>query len=155
MASHRAHPRKPEPTLRNGHRSSSSAAPSPAASAGRPRPPHPDRVLSAGSARTGLPLAIRLPFPHICAMAPRKKPGFSETPQAAWNAEVSGKKERHLKTARGTSMGAKGTARERAAVGLMPMAGVDMTLEEAEAYLATLKPEPTKAPARGRGPAGA
>ena len=53
-------------------------------------------------------------------------------------------------------MGGKGTARERAAVGLMPMAGIDMTLEEAEAYLATLKPEPAKAPpAGGRVAAGA
>ena len=83
-------------------------------------------------------------------MAPRKKPGFSETPQAAWNAEVSGKKERHLKTARGTSMGGKGTARERAAAGLKPVPGIDMTLEDAEAFLATLKPEPAKTPRRGR-----
>ena len=29
--------------------------------------PHPDRVVSGGSAGTRLPLAIRLPFAHICA----------------------------------------------------------------------------------------
>src|ERR1700730_11976525 len=110
-----------------------------------------------GAARTmRLPLAIRLAIPHIRAMAPPKKSGFSEAPQAAWKAEGGArKKERPLKSARGTSMGGKGSARERAAVGLNPVPGVDMTLEEAEAYLATLKPEPAKTPARGRGPAGA
>jgi len=85
-----------------------------------------------------------------------KESGFSEAPQADWQADSGArKKERPLKTARGTSMGGKGTARERAAVGLNPVPGIDMTLEEAEAYLATLKPEPAKAPARARGPAGA
>ena len=88
-------------------------------------------------------------------MAPPKKPGFSEAPPTGWKSEGGGRKERPLKTARGTSMGGKGTARERAAVGLMPVPGVDMTLEEAEAYLATLKPEPAKASGRSRGPAGA
>jgi excinuclease ABC subunit B len=37
-----------------------------------------------------------------------------------------------LKTARGTSMGGKGTARERAAAGLNPVPGLDIGLEEAE-----------------------
>ncbi|WP_353644961.1 excinuclease ABC subunit UvrB [Mesorhizobium sp. WSM2239] len=36
------------------------------------------------------------------------------------------------KTARGTSMGGAATARERAAAGLMPVAGLDVTLEEAQ-----------------------
>src|SRR5690606_25328184 len=36
------------------------------------------------------------------------------------------------KTARGTSMGGAASARERAAAGLMPIAGLDVTLEEAE-----------------------
>jgi excinuclease ABC subunit B len=63
---------------------------------------------------------------------PPRKPGFAEAPQKA------------LKTSRGTSMGGKGTARERAAAGLNPVPGIDMSLEEAEAFLATLKPE--KAP---------
>src|SRR5215831_10386203 len=88
-------------------------------------------------------------------MARPKKPGFSEAPQAAWKSDSAGKKERPLKTSRGTSMGGKGSARERAAVGLNPVPGVDMTLEEAEAFLATLKPDPAKTPARSRGPAGA
>ncbi len=41
--------------------------------------------------------------------------------------------ERPLKTARGTSMGGRATARERAGAGLMPVAGLDVTLEDAEA----------------------
>ncbi|WP_370671662.1 hypothetical protein [Nitratireductor aquibiodomus] len=36
------------------------------------------------------------------------------------------------KTARGTSMGGAASAKERAAAGLMPVAGLDVTLEEAE-----------------------
>src|SRR5262249_7721518 len=80
---------------------------------------------------------------------------FSEAPQPAWKGGAGARKERPLKTARGTSMGGKGSARERAAVGLNPVPGVDMSLEEAEAFLATLKPEPAKAPARARAPAGA
>jgi excinuclease ABC subunit B len=101
-----------------------------------------------------LPLAIRAAIPHIRHMTPPKESGFSEAPQAGWKSEGGArKKERPLKTARGTSMGGKGSARERAAVGLNPVPGIDMTLEEAEAYLATLKPEPAKAPMRARGPA--
>ncbi len=75
---------------------------------------------------------------------PRRKTGFAEAPQ------------KPLKTARGTSMGGKGTARERVAAGLNPVPGVDMTLEEAEAFLATLKPEPAfgETPRRGGKPAG-
>src|SRR6185295_18877052 len=42
----------------------------------------------------------------------------------------TGKKERPLKTSRGTSMGGKGTAAERAAVGLNPVPGVDIDLED-------------------------
>ena len=73
----------------------------------------------------------------------RKTTGFAEAPQ------------KPLKTARGTSMGGKGTARERAAAGLNPVPGIDMSLEEAEAFLESLKPEPEKpkrAP-RGKAPA--
>ena len=42
------------------------------------------------------------------------------------------KKPKALKTARGTSMGGPATAKERAAGGLNPVAGLDVTLEEAE-----------------------
>src|SRR5205085_8510456 len=41
--------------------------------------------------------------------------------------------EKPMKTARGTSMGGRATARERAGAGLMPVAGLDVTLEDAEA----------------------
>jgi excinuclease ABC subunit B len=40
--------------------------------------------------------------------------------------------EKPLKTARGTSMGGRATARERAGAGLMPVPGLDVTLEDAE-----------------------
>jgi len=40
--------------------------------------------------------------------------------------------DKHQKTARGTSMGGKGTAKERAGAGLMPVAGLDIALEDAE-----------------------
>ena len=77
--------------------------------------------------------------------------GFAETSQrplsgaplkgsvSAWADEVarqadSGAKSRKsttFKTARGTSIGGPGTAKERAAGGLMPVAGLDVTLEDA------------------------
>jgi excinuclease ABC subunit B len=40
--------------------------------------------------------------------------------------------EKPLKTARGTSIGGRGTPKERAGAGLMPVAGLDVTLEEAD-----------------------
>ena len=57
-------------------------------------------------------------FAHIQAMPARKKSGFSEAPQ------------KPLTTARGTSMGGRGTAAERAAAGLNPVPGIDVALEE-------------------------
>lgn len=52
---------------------------------------------------------------------------------------ASAKKEKPTKSARGTSMGKADTARERAAGGLNPVAGMDMSLEEAEELEAKLK----------------
>ncbi len=54
-------------------------------------------------------------------------------------ATASAKKEKPTKSARGTSMGKADTARERAAGGLNPVAGMDMSLEEAEELEAKLK----------------
>src|SRR5689334_16930266 len=51
-------------------------------------------------------------------MAPPKKSGFAEAPQ------------KPLRTSRGTSMGGRGTAKERAAVGLNPVPGLDVSLED-------------------------
>ncbi len=42
-------------------------------------------------------------------------------------------KEKYLKTARGTSIGGRATAKERAGAGLMPVAGLDVMLEDAGA----------------------
>jgi excinuclease ABC subunit B len=57
---------------------------------------------------------------------PRKTDsGFSEPPQ------------RPFKTARGTSMGGRGSAKERAAVGLNPIPGLDIALEDVAAMPAT------------------
>ncbi|WEX07859.1 excinuclease ABC subunit UvrB [Chelativorans sp. AA-79] len=88
----------------------------------------------------------------------KKHGGFAEQPQpplsgtplsgsiSDWAAELTREAEKPAKprkkipersaapgkTARGTSMGGAATAKERAAAGLMPVAGLDMTLEEAE-----------------------
>ena len=43
---------------------------------------------------------------------------------------ATGTKEKPIKTARGTSMGGRGTAKERAAAGLNPVAGLDVALED-------------------------
>ena len=45
--------------------------------------------------------------------------------------ETPAGKEKVLRTSRGTSMGGKGSAKERAAVGLNPVAGLDIDLEDA------------------------
>ncbi|WP_428686821.1 DEAD/DEAH box helicase family protein, partial [Roseibium sp.] len=52
---------------------------------------------------------------------------------------VSSKKNKPTKSARGTSIGKADSARERAAGGLNPVAGLDMTLEEAETLEKRLK----------------
>jgi excinuclease ABC subunit B len=58
-------------------------------------------------------------------MASRKTPGFSEAPQ------------KPFRTSRGTSMGGRGTAKERAAAGLNPVPGLDVALEDVAAMPAT------------------
>ncbi|POF29736.1 excinuclease ABC subunit UvrB [Roseibium marinum] len=52
---------------------------------------------------------------------------------------VSAKKEKTTRSARGTSIGKADSARERAAGGLNPVAGLDMSLEEAESLEKKLK----------------
>ncbi|MCC6736709.1 MAG: excinuclease ABC subunit UvrB [Bauldia sp.] len=47
----------------------------------------------------------------------------------------AGKEPKALRTSRGTSMGGPASAKERAAAGLMPVPGLDVTLEEAEQLL--------------------
>ena len=64
-----------------------------------------------------------LPSPIFAPWLPRRSPDFRKRRKRRGMRKSPGKKERHLKTARGTSMGGKGTARERAAAGLMPVAG--------------------------------
>ncbi|CAE7334308.1 uvrB, partial [Symbiodinium sp. KB8] len=54
-------------------------------------------------------------------------------------ATVSAKKEKPTKSSRGTSIGKADTARERASGGLNPVAGLDMSLEEAEKLEQQLK----------------
>ena len=66
---------------------------------------------------------------------PRKKPtGFGEAPQRtleeAGSAVGATGKQKNLRTARGTSMGGKASAKERAAAGLNPVAGLDIALED-------------------------
>ncbi|WP_421726602.1 excinuclease ABC subunit UvrB [Bauldia sp.] len=64
-----------------------------------------------------------------------KKSGFAEAPQAPFTApeaaeDTKTKPAKPLRTARGTSMGGKGTAKERAAAGLNPVPGLDVALED-------------------------
>ncbi|WP_108662583.1 excinuclease ABC subunit UvrB [Acuticoccus kandeliae] len=65
------------------------------------------------------------------------KPPAKRKPAKAAAAEKPkakrGKKEGAARTARGTSMGGKASARERAGAGLNPIPGLDITLEDAEA----------------------
>jgi excinuclease ABC subunit B len=81
-------------------------------------------------------------------------PGFAEQPQArldglpapagavaTWAETIAAeaakakpkRKEKPITTARGTSMGGRASAKERAGAGLMPVAGLDVTLEDAAA----------------------
>ncbi|MCR4268509.1 excinuclease ABC subunit UvrB [Nitratireductor sp. ZSWI3] len=55
-----------------------------------------------------------------------------KAPKAKKPSKIPGRSSSASKTARGTSMGGAASARERAAAGLMPVAGLDVTLEEAE-----------------------
>ncbi|MBN9673581.1 excinuclease ABC subunit UvrB [Labrenzia aggregata] len=66
---------------------------------------------------------------------------------------LSAKKEKPVRSARGTSMGKADTPRERAAGGLNPIAGLDISLEEAEELFARQKAasKGKKAPKRSEG----
>ncbi|MBZ8134915.1 excinuclease ABC subunit B [Afifella sp. IM 167] len=70
---------------------------------------------------------------------PLRPDGKAEKPAAKKAKAKRGKKQTEkpakagpLRTARGTSMGGKGTAKERAGAGLNPVPGLDISLEEAE-----------------------
>ncbi|WP_048648335.1 excinuclease ABC subunit UvrB [Nitratireductor soli] len=56
----------------------------------------------------------------------------AEKPAKAKKSRIPERSSNASKTARGTSMGGAASARERAAAGLMPVSGLDVTLEEAE-----------------------
>ena len=70
-------------------------------------------------------LAFAASIPHIRAMPPPRNRGFAEAPQA------------NFKTSRGTSMGGRGSAKERSAAGLNPVPGVDVNLEDVAAMPAS------------------
>ena len=70
-------------------------------------------------------LAFAASIPHIRAMPPPRNCGFAEAPQA------------NFKTSRGTSMGGRGSAKERSAAGLNPVPGVDVNLEDVAAMPAS------------------
>ena len=99
------------------------------------------------------------------ASTPKKPSGFEETPQqplageplsgdlSAWAVEISrGEDKKPISKYKGSSKGADGkaTPAERAAGGLMPIAGLDVSVEEAEALLAKSKKSPslTKTPSQ-------
>ena len=64
-----------------------------------------------------------------------KNPGFGEAPQAAFKGPPA--KTKSLRTSRGTSMGGRGSAKERAAVGMNPVPGVNVDLEDVAAMPAS------------------
>ncbi len=66
--------------------------------------------------------------------------------------KAAGKAEKPARSARGTSMGTSSSPRERAAGGLNPVSGLDMSLEEAEALLAKQVAETKKARKGGKKP---
>ncbi len=76
-------------------------------------------------ADTAAALAFAASIPHIRAMPPPRNCGFAEAPQA------------NFKTSRGTSMGGRGSAKERSAAGLNPVPGVDVNLEDVAAMPAS------------------
>ena len=79
-----------------------------------------------------LPPSDRIKKPELGKMGPgtdKQVPANKE--------DKKPKKPKALKTARGTSMGGPATAKERAAGGLNPVAGLDVSLEEAQKLTST------------------
>ena len=70
-----------------------------------------------------------------------KNPGFGEAPQKPLTGTPVARpglpKTKNLRTSRGTSMGGLGSAKERAAVGMNPVPGVDVNLEDVAAMPAS------------------
>ncbi len=89
------------------------------------------------------------PVPSTGKRNPKQSEGKADRPPSGQDAPaqagakarraVSEKKPKPTKSARGTSIGKAESARERAAGGLNPVAGLDMSLEEAEQLEARLK----------------
>ncbi|ADZ69662.1 Helicase subunit of the DNA excision repair complex [Polymorphum gilvum SL003B-26A1] len=83
--------------------------------------------------------SVRAEAPHARTNdAPDGAPR-GRTASGSGRSSASAKKEKPTKSARGTSMGKADTARERAAGGLNPVAGLDISLEEAEQLEQRLK----------------
>ena len=85
--------------------------------------------------------AIEAPAPSEAPAKPRKSPAKPEKSERGGDAVPKKKPAKPRKkpkegapqrTARGTSMGGKASARDRAGAGLNPVAGLDISLEEAE-----------------------
>ena len=104
---------------------------------------------------TGAPLSGSISdwAQEIAEEAEKPTPKAKKTP--AKKADASEKKTKPTRSARGTSMGATSDPRERAAGGLNPVAGLDISLEDAEALFAKQKQasKGKKAPERSGGKA--
>ena len=79
-----------------------------------------------------LPPSARIKKPELGKMGPG-----TDKQVPANKADKKPKKPKALKTARGTSMGGPASAKERAAGGLNPVAGLDVSLEDAEKLTST------------------
>ena len=101
------------------------------------------------------PLAESSPIFGPCQQRNRPdSPKRRRSPSKRGGAQTPRPGKKNLRTARGTSMGGLGTAKERAAAGLNPVPGIDMNLEDAEAFLAATRPKPAPAGAGGQARAG-
>ena len=85
-------------------------------------------------------------------MPPRAEPARAKGKAAKARGKDPAKVEKPARSARGTSMGATSDPRERASGGLNPVAGLDMSLEDAEELLAKQVAE-TKKRNKGKGKA--
>ncbi len=81
------------------------------------------------------------------------RPARAKAPTRDAGPKGAARADKPARTARGTSMGATSNPRERAAGGLNPVSGLDISLEEAEALLAKQVAETKKARKGGKKPA--
>ena len=135
-----------------------SSSPSSASSTGKPdKTRADDRTARDDAAPQGFGEAPQAAFEGVPLTGPvsdwaRQLTEDEPAPAEKGKERPAAKQAKPARSARGTSMGATSNPRERAAGGLNPVAGLDMSLEEAEALLAKQVAE-TKKARKGKKPA--